>query len=150
MLDPIGGFQRIRDLYITYLETAFRIQDPSVTGERRHLLESEGALCPSPYVEPVPRYADCGWRLHELASTLAEDPRLPGFDREERRAFAELALSGLFDAKPAAGSAPCRFEAAYPLYAHQAEMLLRGVTAGRPGIVTSGTGSGKTEAFLLP
>src|SRR2546426_564776 len=66
MLDPIGGFQRIRDLYITYLETAFR------------------------------------------------------------------------------------FEAAYPLYVHQAEMLRRGVTAGQPGIVTSGTGSGKTESFLLP
>ena len=75
--------------------------------------------------------------------------RLPGFTPEERLAFAEFALSGLFDAIPGAPSR-CRFEAAYPLYAHQAELLLRGVSPGRPGIVTSGTGSGKTEAFLLP
>jgi hypothetical protein len=30
MLDPIGGFHRIRDLYITYLETNFRIRDPKL------------------------------------------------------------------------------------------------------------------------
>ncbi len=29
-------------------------------------------------------------------------------------------------------------------------MLLRGVRPGHPGIVTSGTGSGKTESFMLP
>ena len=36
------------------------------------------------------------------------------------------------------------------LYSHQATMLKRGVQPGKPGIVTSGTGSGKTESFLLP
>ena len=43
-----------------------------------------------------------------------------------------------------------RLVAAYECYRHQAEMLRRGVRAGEPGIVTSGTGSGKTESFLLP
>src|SRR5262249_55986282 len=38
----------------------------------------------------------------------------------------------------------------YELYKHQLEMLRKGVSVGTPGIVTSGTGSGKTEAFLLP
>jgi len=35
-------------------------------------------------------------------------------------------------------------------YRHQVQMLQRGVRDGHAGIVTSGTGSGKTEAFLLP
>jgi hypothetical protein len=35
-------------------------------------------------------------------------------------------------------------------YKHQLAMLERGVHAGLPGIVTSGTGSGKTESFMLP
>jgi ATP-dependent helicase YprA (DUF1998 family) len=62
-----------------------------------------------------------------------------------------MALSGLFDSRPAKdGDLPCRFEAAFPLYEHQAAMLRRVVKPGRPGIVTSGTGSGKTESFLLP
>ena len=29
-------------------------------------------------------------------------------------------------------------------------MLERGIEPGQPGIVTSGTGSGKTESFMLP
>ena len=39
---------------------------------------------------------------------------------------------------------------ALPPYRHQMETLGRGARAGHPGIVTSGTGSGKTEALLLP
>ena len=36
-----------------------------------------------------------------------------------------------------------------PLYLHQ-EQAIRKITAGRNVIVASGTGSGKTESFLLP
>jgi len=36
-----------------------------------------------------------------------------------------------------------------PLYLHQEQALLAG-QAGRPFVLTTGTGSGKTEAFLLP
>jgi DEAD/DEAH box helicase domain-containing protein len=150
MLDPIGGFERIRDFYITYLETAFRLRDPLLTRERRRLLEREGALCTQPFLEPIPRYPGCGWRLDQLVTAPpAEDP-LPGFEVAERLAFAELALSGLFDAKAAPEGGAIRLLGEYPLYQHQAEMLYRGIQPGRPGIVTSGTGSGKTEAFLLP
>ncbi|MEG9340523.1 DEAD/DEAH box helicase [Klebsiella pneumoniae] len=38
----------------------------------------------------------------------------------------------------------------FKLYTHQLDMLKRGVQPAMPGIVTSGTGSGKTESFLLP
>lgn len=151
MLDPIGGFQRIRDLYITYLETAFRIQDENVSAERRRLLETNGTLCTEPYVEPIPRYAACDWLLHEIAISGDTDSRLSGFSAEQRVAFAELVLSGLFDSVAQTDSAnPCRRKAEFPLYKHQAEMLARGIEPGTPGIVTSGTGSGKTESFLLP
>ena len=67
-----------------------------------------------------------------------------------RQAFTELALSGLFESEPSTNNPACRFAAKHPLYTHQAEMLARGLRNGEPGIVTSGTGSGKTEAFLLP
>jgi DEAD/DEAH box helicase domain-containing protein len=151
MLDPIGGFQRIRDLYITYLETAFRIDNAGLSGERRHLLESSGTLCTEPFVEPIPRYKACKWKLHELVTSSAADDRLPGFSSVERAAFVELVLSGLFESKQTAcPPASCRFVAEFALYQHQAKMLKRGVQVGRPAIVTSGTGSGKTEAFLLP
>lgn len=149
MQDPIGGFQRIRDLYITYLETAFRIRDPGVSRERRALLERPNTFCTEPLIEPLPRYRSVDWLLHELAKADPKDSRLPGFDVRERAAFADLALAGLLDSKPAREDNESRL-AEYELYEHQAQMLWRGVQPGHPGIVTSGTGSGKTESFLLP
>ncbi len=136
MFDPIGGFIRIRELYITYLETAFRIGDMAVSRERRALLETPGALCTAPLLEPLPRYKSVDWRLRELSS-LDAGP-LAELTPETRKAFVRLAAAGLFDGDDVL------------LYRHQASMLERGTRPGQPGIVTSGTGSGKTEAFLLP
>lgn len=136
MFDPIGGFLRVRELYITYLETAFRIGDAGVSRERRALLETPGALCTAPLLEPLPRYKSVDWRLRELPSVDAGP--LAQFTVGTRRAFVRLVAAGLFDGDDVR------------LYRHQASMLERGTRPGRPGIVTSGTGSGKTESFLLP
>ena len=136
MYDPIGGFNRVRELYITYLETAFRIGSVNVSAERRALLEAPGTLCAEPLLEPVPRYRSVAWTLDTLATT--QTSFLPDFEGAQRAAFVRLVSSGLFE------SADVR------LYEHQATMLRRGLGAGLPGIVTSGTGSGKTESFLLP
>ena len=148
MHDPVGSYLRIRDLYITYLETAFRIGDASLTQERRHLLEQAGTLSAPLLVEPSPRYESAGFTVEDLAHTDPADERLPGFSAEQRQKFARLCLSGLIDAEtpPSSGSLESRNQ----LYSHQAGMLHRGVQQGQPGIVTSGTGSGKTESFLLP
>ena len=149
MQDPIGGFQRIRDLYITYLETAFRIRDAGVSRERRALLERSNTFCTEPLIEPLPRYDGVDWLMHELATSAAQDARIPGFNARQRAAFVDFVLSGLLDSS-LPGNGAARRLAAFPLYTHQAQMLQRGVQAGQPGIVTSGTGSGKTESFLLP
>lgn len=136
MFDPLGGFQRIRELYITYLETAFRIGDDGVSRERRKLLETDGALCTAPLLEPVPRYQSVEWQLASLSDKEAKI--LEHIPLEARRSFARLVSAGLFDNDQVR------------LYRHQAAMLERGTRPGHPGIVTSGTGSGKTESFLLP
>ncbi len=136
MFDPIGGFLRIRELYITYLETAFRIGDAAVSRERRALLETAGALCTAPLLDPLPRYKSVDWRLRDLPAY--ESGPLREFSLEARKAFVRLVSSGLFDGDE------------IRLYRHQASMLERGTREAQPGVVTSGTGSGKTEAFLLP
>ena len=136
MIDPIGGFERIRDFYITYLETAFRIDRADVTGERRMLLETPGSLCTEPLIEPNPRYSQVGWSMSEFAQYAADQVADVGAD--EAQALQSFLLSGLFDSGDIA------------LYEHQEELLRRGLSSGTPGVVTSGTGSGKTESFLLP
>src|SRR5262245_4540035 len=100
MLDPIGAFNRIRDFYISYLETAFYIRNPEISRERRALLEAAGSLCTEPIIEPVTRYRTVPFKLHDLIHPAQDDERLPGFGPREREAFVHLALSGLFEAEP--------------------------------------------------
>lgn len=149
MLDPIGNFQRIRELYLSYLDTAFRINDPDVAARRRSLLCTPGTLCTEPLIEPIPRYRAAGMRVEDLIDHRDSAALLPGLDREARTAFAKLVMAGLLRSKYDPESSLHR-RSEFEIYTHQLDMLTRGLQPGRPGIVTSGTGSGKTEAFLLP
>ncbi|OSZ43574.1 helicase [Alcaligenes faecalis] len=146
MLDPIGSFSRIKDFFISYVETSFRITDPAVAKARRHLLEAQGTFTTEPFLEPVLRYESSDTTIEQLAAL--EGGPLESLSPEGRRAFAELALSGLFEGMPDNGK--IRRKSKYPPYRHQIEMLSRGICSGKPAIVTSGTGSGKTESFMLP
>ena len=147
MLDPIGGFERIRDLYIAYLDTAFRVRRQSLLERRRKLLRTAGTLTMLPLIEPVPRYVTSESALEDLVEDGPGNP-VRSLTRSARVAFAELALSGLFPGVPAEGELTRKHR--FKPYRHQMTMLERGIGAGTPGIVTSGTGSGKTEAFMLP
>ncbi|AIQ93138.1 DEAD/DEAH box helicase [Methylobacterium oryzae] len=148
MLDPIGGFDRLREFFVSYLDTAFRIRHADLSDTRGALLRSAGHLAAVPFLEPVPRYRPCGYRLERLAEDFAGNP-IGHLPRPARTAFAELALSGLFPGRDATGAEVGRAGTFDP-FTHQMQMLERGTRPGRPGIVTSGTGSGKTESFMLP
>lgn len=157
MQDPIGSFERIRELYISYLDTAFRISDTDVARERRALLRAPGTLTTQPLVEPIPRYlprerADGGAvTFDDLYNVADPDRALAALPPAARAAFIDLVLAGLFPSKPRDDkSLPLLRRGAYPPYEHQVRMLARGLNRGTPGVVTSGTGSGKTESFLMP
>lgn len=148
MLDPIGGLDRIREFFISYLDTAFRIRDPLVAAARRELLRRPGILQTDAYLEPIRRYQAAPSRLEELVEDGQSNP-IQHLPKEARRAFVELALSGLFPGE-VVDDGDLRRRSLFPPYLHQWEMLSRGTRVGSPGIVTSGTGSGKTESFMLP
>jgi Lhr-like helicase len=148
MIDPIGGFERLREFFISYLDTAFRIRDDKLSATRRDLLRKSGTLAASPFLEPVPRYEGCGYPIEDLLEDKEGNP-LAEFDKPTRAAFIDLVLSGLFPGDDAE-SGPLRRSSRYHPYLHQMQMLGRGLHNGLPAIVTSGTGSGKTEAFMLP
>jgi len=146
MLDPIGGFNRIKDFFVSYVETSFRITDPEVADTRRRLLQTVNVFATEPLIEPVFRYTSSPKRLEQLA--VEEGEELGPLSARGKIAFAELALSGLFKGEPTEGA--IRRKSSYAPYTHQVAMLGRGIRSGQPGIVTSGTGSGKTESFMLP
>lgn len=130
MRDPIGAFDSIRDNFILYIKTAFGTRFPSIEKEREDLLRKPGTFYQEPWIEPISKYKSSEKTINDLTQ---ED--LPGFNEKEIADFKSLVSSGLFGE--------------HRLHSHQAEMLTKSLN-GRNCVVTAGTGSGKTEAFLFP
>lgn len=130
MRDPLGAFDRVKDSVIGYVQTAFRTNSASIEAEREGLLRNTTALCREPWLEPIPRYSSSGKRLQDL--TPDDVPGLESTDLERLAGLANIGLLGNQE-----------------LYHHQLQAL-RLALEGRSVVITSGTGSGKTEAFLLP
>lgn len=148
MLDPIGAYKEIHELYLSYLDTAYRLRRDKLATERRRLLSQPGTLMPEPFLEPILRYQPSDSALESFLDDETESNLFKRFSREQRIAILEMIYSGLFPGKK--GTGELKRVSAFKPYKHQVEMLLRGLQSGQPGIVTSGTGSGKTESFLLP
>ena len=130
MKDPVGTYTRITDSLISYIETAFATRFPSLEAERRALLQQPATLSQAPWIEPLPQYQSSGKRVTELG---ADD--LPGLAARAADDFRSLASSGLVGD--------------FYLHQHQVDML-RKALRGESCVITAGTGSGKTESFLLP
>ncbi|MSP12366.1 MAG: DEAD/DEAH box helicase, partial [Chloroflexi bacterium] len=97
----------------------------SIVAERHQLLQTEGYIYRQPYVELIPPYKSSKKRLKEATQKLGLSADL-----------ADFAADGLFPAKR-------------QLYEHQYQAI-KSIQDGRHVVITAGTGSGKTEAFLLP
>jgi ATP-dependent helicase YprA (DUF1998 family) len=132
MLDPILSFDTIRNNFIRYVKTAYRTRFESVEAERGGMLQGEGLFYREPWIEPLPDYPSSG---KTIANLEAED--LPTLTEYEQTIFKELVSKGLFTGTNA-------------LYKHQADMLRTALEGKYHCIITTGTGSGKTESFLLP
>jgi ATP-dependent helicase YprA (DUF1998 family) len=123
-IDPIGAFEFVRNQLFTYYDTPFGISDERLQAERRALLDREDVTWKQPWFEPVPR-----WRSSD--ELLSDVLRRLGVSSE----VFEMLSAGI---------------AEYPkLYTHQ-QAALEAHRSGRDVLITSGTGSGKTEAMFIP
>lgn len=146
MIDPIGAHESVKTLFLSYLDTAYRIRHDGLREARREILSMPGGLMTEPFLEPVQRYKPADLRFEDMVGGEPCNP-LDHFGTAEREAIVDMILSGLF---PGTTGQDGKRRGLFPPYTHQIQMLERGTKAGTPGIVTSGTGSGKTESFLLP
>ncbi|MBD2526716.1 DEAD/DEAH box helicase [Nostoc sp. FACHB-133] len=125
MNDPFKIFDSIRQTYLRYLESPFRVRYEALMSERRAMLDQDGQLWREPLLEPIAPYLPSGF-------TIAEACQHFGINS----AVANFINGGLFS--------PQR-----QIYQHQFQAweLSR---QGRAVVITSGTGSGKTECYLIP
>ena len=130
MDNPFGIFEAIKRSYLRYLDSPFRLRYQALLDERRALLDRDGQLYREPLYEPIAPYRFSGRNVIEAAADLGVHPDAGAF----------LSQS-LFK--------PDRLGIHRQLYTHQLEAW-RLSREGRSVVVTSGTGSGKTECYLLP
>jgi ATP-dependent helicase YprA (DUF1998 family) len=118
----------LRRTLTEYLEATYHVGHRTIVAQRRRLLEQVGGIFQVPYLESTPRY-------------------VTGERYERMSVLPEAAREALVRLSSADGGKPVIFN---PPYIHQAEALEEILTRGRNLMVMTGTGSGKTESFLLP
>ncbi|MFF4744915.1 DEAD/DEAH box helicase [Streptomyces chengbuensis] len=123
--DVMGTFDDLRSALFRYYDTPFGVDDRSVMEERRNLLDRDNGAWRDPLIELRPQYASRGVGI---ADSFAEAGAHP-----EAAEFARFTLP----------------DGVTSLYQHQHDALVA-ACSGQDFVVTAGTGSGKTESFLLP
>lgn len=127
MNDPFRIFDQLRRAYLRYLDSPFRLRYPALLEERRDLLNQDGRLFRDPLFEPVVPYKLSGFTVLEACSRLGVSPDVANFLGVD---------SGLFPADR-------------ELFEHQYQAW-EATRRGEAVVVTTGTGSGKTECYFIP
>ena len=128
MNNPIQVFESIRDNFVLYLETAFGTRYDDFEEERKRLMKRDKVFARAPWVEPLPTYKSSGFTIDKIKN-------IPNLNNDELDVFKRIVRAGLFGEQT--------------MYQHQWDMLTSAMS-GNHCVITSGTGSGKTESFLLP
>lgn len=123
-LDAVAVSDRVRDAYLTYLQTLLSIRDEPIEQALRAAITEERMLVTGPVLEASPPY-EPGCSLAELIQQGVLSPWLRRLGH------------------------PHGLPLDRPLYRHQ-EQAIRKAVAGRNLVIATGTGSGKTEGFLVP
>ena len=129
MLNPIEASESIKDEFISYISTSFHLADKDYSKQFESELRKKGAVAKGPYLD----ISDSFESGENIESLIEEGELSPLFrelekDTEEKNKEIKLKRS---------------------LYRHQ-EKAIRKINQEHNLVVTTGTGSGKTECFILP
>lgn len=145
--DPMGAFEKIEDDYARYFEHAFKVKNEAVDEERMNTLKEGVNMSKKPYIELLPEYASVKGigkgeeGINKLAKKFAD-----AFGGEEiaKSFFSEFISKGLMRG----------LMKDFTPYGHQIGMMEKAFAGEgvkyKNTVITAGTGSGKTESFLLP
>jgi ATP-dependent helicase YprA (DUF1998 family) len=120
---------KLHQALIEYIEATYHVGNAALVNARKRLLNDPGTIHQVPFLESTPRYVS--------DRTFAQIAGLP--------ASATSLLEAL--ASSAQGHAPLLHN---PPYSHQAKAIEEAIVKRKSLLIMTGTGSGKTESFLMP
>ena len=123
-LDPVTASREIFARYCNYITTTFGLNDENLNAQIARALEVPGKFCRGPVVEVTPPFVR-GRTIEGLVTAQVLTAKLRDLQSE---------------ALPLDRS----------LYLHQEEAITRICQEKRSIVVATGTGSGKTECFMIP
>lgn len=126
MKDVLGIFERMKEMYIRYMNSPFALGNEKLSDERNQLLKSSGNIYQYPYIEAMPAFKSSGRTIRDAWKEL-------GWSED----FVDFASKGLFNSD-------------IKLHLHQFQAIQNVLKLNKNIVITSGTGSGKTESFLIP
>ena len=125
----LQSIEQLHSALRDYIEATYHISAKSLIERRKSLLDRPGVIHQIPYLESTPRY-ETGERFSDMT----------GLSSATLKAY--LAVSN-----PQGDLSRLIYD---PPYKHQSEAIRGSLIDGRNLIIMTGTGSGKTESFLLP
>jgi rubrerythrin len=129
MVNPIKIYSELKERYLQYIKAGIPLMEDYYEKEREKLYEDDGVIMHPPYIELVKKYEGkkslseiCGEnKINMKVADFLNRGLLHTDDGEERR-----------------------------LYEHQEQAIVDVLKNRKNMVITTGTGSGKTEAFLIP
>lgn len=134
MKRPLALAKNLQQKFQSYIETDFWALNEDFNAARKELLNNfeKKAIFQEPWFEIIRTYKSSKKRIDDLTINDFNNK----LDKEELNFFKQLVKSGLVDEN-------------ISLYSHQLKMIQE-YWKGKNLVITTGTGSGKTESFLLP
>ena len=129
MFNPIEASESIKDEFISYVSTSFHIADRDYAEQFVNELNKKGTVAKGPYLDISDSF-EPGETIETLIEEGEMSPLFHQLEKDVPEGEKEIKLQR-------------------KLYLHQ-EKAIRKINQEHNLVVTTGTGSGKTECFILP
>ena len=124
-----SSIDELKQTFIDYIKATYHIADESIIKQRDKILNKVGNVFQDSFIESTPQYK-VGEKIEDI----------DGLSQELKDLLVSLSIKDEQNNRIIFN----------PLYTHQSKSLKEVILNNKNVVIMTGTGSGKTESFLIP